>query len=144
MFESKLFLGPVALMQPTIFPKTLTRGVLILLLCSSTGGAVQNTSSMRPQQETSPSLILPNAPQSTLELPTGPSNPVLEIPGKLPDPALSVLLPSSFVGCWQGTIEGFDSLTPIGFLSSYLRGTHVLYRFCYVPNPDGSSYRLVA
>jgi len=27
-------------------------------------------------------------------------------------------------------------------LSSFVRGTHVTYRFCYLPNPDGASYRL--
>jgi hypothetical protein len=87
-------------------------------------------------------VVQPAAPQSTLELPTGPSNPVLEIPGKQPDAAQSVVLPSLFVGCWEGTIENFDSLEPIGFLSSMVRGTHVTYRFCYLPNPDGTTYRL--
>jgi hypothetical protein len=129
-------------MQRTIFPKTLRLGVLILLLCAGTAGAERDTGTIRSQQEPSPSSILPSAPQSTLKSPTGPSNPILEIPGKLPDAALSVLLPSSFVGCWQGTIEGFDSLTPIGLLSSHIQGAHVTYRFCYVPNPNSSSYRL--
>ncbi|HXR26073.1 MAG TPA: hypothetical protein VN742_11970 [Candidatus Binataceae bacterium] len=55
---------------------------------------------------------------------------------------MSVILPSRFVGCWEGTINGFDSLTSIGFLSSFARGTHVTYRFCYIPNQDGKTYRL--
>jgi hypothetical protein len=122
--------------------KTLWRNLLILILCVGTAGAEQDAGSIRSQQEPSPSSIQPPAPQSTLELPTGPSNPVLEIPGKPPDPALSVVLPSQFVGCWEGTIEGFDSLTPIAFLSSTIRGTHVTYRFCYLPNSNGATYRL--
>ncbi len=118
------------------------RGVLVLILCASVAEAQSDGSSIRSQQEPSPSAIQPSAPQSTLELPTGPSNPVLEIPGKQPDAAQSVMLPSQFVGCWEGTIENFDTLEPIGFLSSLVRGTHVTYRFCYLPNPDGATYRL--
>jgi hypothetical protein len=119
------------------------RGGLILIFCASAAGAQTDAGSMRSQQEPpSPSVIQPGAAQSTLELPTGPSNPVLEIPGKQPDLAQSVVLPSQFVGCWEGTIENFDSLEPIGFLSSMVRGTHVTYRFCYLPNPDGATYRL--
>jgi hypothetical protein len=129
-------------MQRGIHRRTLWLGVLILIVCATTAGAEQDAGSIRSQQEPSPSVIEPTAPQSTLELPTGPSNPVLEIPGKLPDAAQSVVLPSRFSGCWEGTIDGFDSLTPIGFLSSLARGTHVTYRFCYLPIPDGSSYRL--
>jgi hypothetical protein len=122
--------------------RTILRSGLILILCASAAGAQQDAGSMRSQQEPSPSVIQPVAPQSTLELPTGPSNPVLEIPGKQPDAAQSAVLPSQFVGCWEGTIENFDSLEPIGFLSSLVRGAHVTYRFCYLPNPDGATYRL--
>jgi hypothetical protein len=129
-------------MQRRALHNKLWRGTLILMLCATTAGAEQDAGSIRSQQEPSPTVIQPGAPQSTLELPTGPANPVLEIPGKQPDEALSVVLPSRFVGCWEGTIENFDSLEPIGFLSSLIRGTHVTYRFCYVPNPDGASYRL--
>ena len=78
----------------------------------------------------------------TLDLPTSPSNPVLEIPGQQPNPAQSSVLPSPFVGCWEGTIEDFDSLTPIGFLSSMMRASHSTYTYCYLPNPDGETYRL--
>jgi len=129
-------------MQRTILRGKLRQCGLILILCASTAGAQPDAGSMRTQQEPSPSLSQPAAPQSTLELPTGPSNPVLEIPGKLPDATQSVVLSSQFVGCWEGTIENFDSLEPIGFLSSLVRGTHVTYRFCYLPNPDGTTYRL--
>ncbi len=119
------------------------RGALILILCASAAGAQEGAGEMRSQQQPSPMPSLqPNASQPTLELPTSPSNPVLEIPGKFPEPTLSVVLPSRFVGCWEGTINGFDSITPIGFLSSFARGTHVTYRFCYLPNPDGKTYRL--
>lgn len=130
-------------MERRIFRKTFWCSVFILILSAGAACAEQDMGSpMRSQEVPSPSLVQPATPQSTLELPTGPSNPVLEIPGKLPDAARSVLLPSLFVGCWEGTIGGFDWLTPIGFLSSLIRGTHVTYRFCYLPNPDGTSYRL--
>ena len=129
-------------MELVVHRKTLWRSVLILILCAGTAGAQQDAGAIRSQQEPSPSLTKPTAPQPTLELPTGPSNPVLEIPGKFPDASQSVVLPSQFVGCWEGTIEEFDSLTPIGFLSSMIRGTHVTYRFCYLPNADGANYRL--
>jgi len=128
--------------QQRIRRKILRCDLLILILCVSTAGAEQDAGSIRSQEEPSPSVIQPSAPQPTLELPTGPSNPTLEIPGKPPDTAQSVVLPSPFVGCWEGTIEEFDSLTPIGFLSSLVKGTHATYRFCYLPNPDGASYRL--
>jgi hypothetical protein len=91
------------------------RCVLILLLFGSIAAAQQDAGSMRSQGQSPPSAVQPTAPQSTLELPTGPSNPVLEIPGKFPDAAQSVLLPSLFVGCWEGTIENFDTLEPIAF-----------------------------
>ena len=129
-------------MERRIRRKTLWRNLLILILCVGTAGAEQDAGSIRSQQEPSPSSIQPPATQPTLELPTGPTNYVLEIPGTPPDTAQSVVLPSPFVGCWEGTIEEFDSLIPIGFLSSLVKGTHVTYRFCYLPNPDGASYRL--
>jgi hypothetical protein len=70
-----------------------------------------------------------------------PSNPVVEIPGQQPDPAQSKLLPSGFSGCWEGTVSDFDSLQPIGFLSSFASSTHTTYRFCYLSNGDGT-YRM--
>lgn len=130
-------------MNPTIYRKMLWCGALILILCAGTAGAQDGADVMRSQQQPSPPpSIQPNPSQSTLELPTGPSNPVLEIPGQAPEPALSVTLPSPFVGCWEGTINGFDSLTPIGFLSSFIGGARITYRFCYLPNPDGKTYRM--
>ncbi len=129
-------------MKPAIYRKIRWCGALILILWASTPGAQEEAGMMRSQQQPSPvPSIHPNASQSTLELPTSPSNPVLEIPGRSPNPRLSVKLPSPFVGCWQGTIDGWDSLTPIGFLSSLFRPTQITYRFCYLPNADGCSYR---
>ncbi len=129
-------------MKLTKRQKAIGEATLILVLWIGAAGAQENTGAMRSQQQSSPApSIQPNSSQSTLELPTSPSNPVLEIPGKPPEPALSMTLPSPFVGCWEGTIDGWDSLTPIGFLSSLFRPTQITYRFCYLPNADGRSYR---
>ena len=71
------------LARPTMQPlrRKLWLGGLILILCANAARAQQDAGSMRSQQEPSPSVTQPAAPQSTLELPTRPSNPVLEIPG---------------------------------------------------------------
>jgi hypothetical protein len=99
-------------MTPIIYRKMLWCGTLILVLCATKASAQENVGVMRSQQQPSPApSIQPNSSQSTLELLTGPSNPVLEIPGQAPSPASSVTLPSPFVGCWEGTINSFDSLT---------------------------------
>jgi hypothetical protein len=129
-------------MKLTKRQKAIAGATSILVLWATTVRAQESTGAMRSQRQPSPAPSLqPNPSPSTLELPTSPSNPVLEIPGQLPEPALSMTLPSPFVGCWEGTIDGWDSLTPIGFLSSLFQPTQITYRFCYLPNADGRSYR---
>ena len=117
-------------------------GALVLLLCALAAGAQENAIVVPSQHNATTSSSRATAAGSTLILLTAPSHPVLEIAGKEPEPARSLSLPSRFVGCWEGTINGFDSLEPIGFLSSYLKGTHVTYQFCYLPNSDGTTYRM--
>jgi hypothetical protein len=119
-------------------------GAAALLLCAGAAGAQQGAAVMPSQQESpsASSIRAANPARSTLVLPSSPSHPVLEIPGRDPNPALSLPLPSPFVGCWEGTIKGFDSLIPIGVFSTYATGTNITYRFCYTPNSDGSSYRM--
>jgi hypothetical protein len=112
---------------------------LLALAIASNAAGQQGSDLIRSQQQPAPSVPA-NSPQSTLVVP-GPGNPVLEIPGQQPDPAQSRLLPTGFSGCWEGTISDFDSLHPIGFLSSFASGTHTTYRFCYLPNGDGT-YRM--
>jgi len=119
---------------------SLTRlSLAIALLIASAARADDVSAPIRSQQEPTP---IWQERSQTMELPTSPSNPVLEIPGQEPDSTKSLVLPSPFVGCWEGTIEGFDTVTPIGFMSSSLRGARATYTFCYLPNPDGKTYRL--
>ena len=124
--------------------RKLVRTLLLAMACFLAVGvyadADQQTGVIQSQQEPA-SPLAPNSSQSTLVMPPGPSNPVLEIPRTEPEPSQSKLLPTGFAGCWEGTIEQFDSLVPIGFLSSLASGTHTTYRFCYLPNGD-NTYRM--
>lgn len=40
-------------------------------------------------------------------------------------------LPASFYGCWEGTIDGPDSLTPLNWTGKQLRDEPITYQLCY-------------
>ncbi len=47
-------------------------------------------------------------------------------------------LPKAFDGCWEGTIEGFDSVTPLSFSGHFVsKGMKVTYQLCYRRTPNG-------
>lgn len=46
-------------------------------------------------------------------------------------------LPASFYGCWEGTMDNFDSLTPLDSMGNHLRGERATYQFCYRRRPTG-------
>ena len=79
-------------------------------------------------------------PPSYGERAQGDAAPILEIPGRLlPEPSVSLTLPSPFVGCWEGTVDSYDSVVPS---SAAMGSASVTYTFCYEPNPDGRTYEL--
>jgi hypothetical protein len=47
-------------------------------------------------------------------------------------------LPAAFNGCWEGTIEGFDSVTPLSFAGRFVsEGLRTTYQLCYRPHEGG-------
>jgi hypothetical protein len=46
-------------------------------------------------------------------------------------------LPASFYGCWEGTIDGPDSVTPLNWTGKQLRGEPITYQLCYRHRPEG-------
>ncbi len=99
-------------------------------LCATAGA--QDAPGIRSQQE---------FPAASPTPPPSSSRQSLDIPGAEPRQTLEIALPSGFVGCWEGTINGFDSLEPIAFLSSLSQGTTTTYQFCYRPIGSGG-YRM--
>jgi hypothetical protein len=45
-------------------------------------------------------------------------------------------LPASFYGCWEGTIDGPDSVTPLNWTGKQLRGEPITYQLCYRHRPE--------
>jgi hypothetical protein len=51
-------------------------------------------------------------------------------------------MPADFLGCWEGTIDGFDSIQPLSFSGHFVsKALRVVYKFCYRPESNGA-YRL--
>lgn len=47
-------------------------------------------------------------------------------------------LPDVFFGCWEGTIERFDSVTPLSFAGRFIgESLRTTYQFCYRPIEGG-------
>ncbi len=47
-------------------------------------------------------------------------------------------LPGVFFGCWEGTLEGFDSVTPLSFAGHFVgKSLRTTYQFCYRPIEGG-------
>ena len=49
------------------------------------------------------------------------------------------VIPEAFFGCWEGTLERFDSVAPLSFAGHFISGAmHTTYQFCFRRRPDGS------
>ena len=46
-------------------------------------------------------------------------------------------LPASFYGCWEGTIDRPDSITPLDSSGNHLRAESTSYQLCYRRRPEG-------
>jgi hypothetical protein len=46
-------------------------------------------------------------------------------------------LPASFYGCWEGTIDSFDSITPLNWTGNHLYSERATYELCYRHRPAG-------
>jgi hypothetical protein len=46
-------------------------------------------------------------------------------------------LPASFQGCWEGSIDAPDSLSPLDWTGNHLHWEPATYQFCYRPLPAG-------
>ena len=49
-------------------------------------------------------------------------------------------IPKEFVGCWRGTVNEFDSVTPLSpaISSSSIKALSTTYEFCFTKRPDGT------
>lgn len=47
------------------------------------------------------------------------------------------VIPEAFFGCWEGTLERFDSVTP-SLAGYFTYAAHTTYRFCFRRRPDGT------
>ncbi len=45
-------------------------------------------------------------------------------------------LPASFYGCWEGTIDSADSVTPLNWTGNHARVEHNTYQLCYRRRPE--------
>lgn len=53
-------------------------------------------------------------------------------------------LPDLFFGCWEGTLQGFDSVTPLSFAGKFVSGSlRTTYQFCYRRVEGGGRLDLV-
>ncbi len=51
-----------------------------------------------------------------------------------------VAIPEVFFGCWEGTINGFDSVTPLSFAGHFITGSmKTVYQFCLRPVEGGGA-----
>ncbi len=49
------------------------------------------------------------------------------------------VIPEAFFGCWEGTLERFDSVTPLSFAGHFVsEAMHTTYQFCFRRRPDGT------
>jgi hypothetical protein len=46
-------------------------------------------------------------------------------------------LPAPFHGCWEGTIDRPDSVTPLDSKGNHVRGESTTYQLCYRRRPEG-------
>jgi hypothetical protein len=53
-------------------------------------------------------------------------------------------LPASLYGCWEGSIEGFDSVTPLNWMGNYISGVRTTYTMCYRRHPAGGGDLVLA
>jgi hypothetical protein len=53
-------------------------------------------------------------------------------------------LPASFYGCWEGTIDRPDSITPLDSTGNHVRGESTTYQLCYRRRPEGGGGLVLA
>ncbi len=51
-----------------------------------------------------------------------------------------IAIPQGFFGCWEGTINGFDSVTPLSFDGHFIKGSmQTVYQFCLRRAEEGGA-----
>ena len=120
-------------------------GLLTISLLASLAIILPTQALADPQQEFAPppggQVPASQSPQSnqTLEVAPSQNNRFLELPplvdGALPpppQPLANPLIPSPFIGCWEGTVERYDSADGNFQDVNLIRPARIL--FCYRPN----------
>jgi hypothetical protein len=120
-------------------------GLLAISLLASLAVILPTQAVADPQQEFAPpaggQFSVSQSPQSsqTLEVAPSQNSRILELPplagGALPPPPQPVtnpLVPSPFIGCWEGAVERFDSTVGDFQSMTIIRPARML--FCYRPN----------
>jgi hypothetical protein len=46
-------------------------------------------------------------------------------------------LPASLYGCWEGSVDQFDSVTPLNWMGNYIKSVRTTYQMCYRRRPAG-------
>jgi len=90
-----------------------------ITICTLTGAAALFVSSCSIQSLPGPQYI----PQSTAKL------------GPVPE------IPEAWYGCWRGTIDNFDTVTPLSpaISASQIKAQKQTLEFCFTMKPDGTS-----